>query len=43
MLFNTLSNQKKKQYMKSLAKLTNNHPFCIFYWVTKRIFSDAQK
>jgi|JI61114BRNA_FD_contig_31_4774260_length_513_multi_1_in_0_out_0_1 hypothetical protein len=41
-LFNTLSAQKKKQYFKSLAKLSDNHPFCVFYWATKRVMSEAQ-
>jgi hypothetical protein len=42
-LFNTLSAEKKKQYFKKIAKLANNHPFCVFYWVTKRVMSEAQK
>jgi hypothetical protein len=42
-LFNTLSAEKKKQYFKKIAKLANNHPFCVFYWATKRVMSEAQK
>lgn len=42
-IFNTLSAEKKKQYLKRVAKLTNNHPFCIFYWASRRIMIEGQK
>lgn len=43
-IFNTLSVEKKKQYIKRVGKICNNHSFYVFYWViTKRLISDTQK
>lgn len=43
-IFNTLSLDRKKQYMKRVAKICNNHSFYVFYWVvTKRLISESQK
>jgi hypothetical protein len=43
-IFNTLSTERKKQYIKRVAKICSNHSFYVFYWViTKRLISDSQK
>lgn len=36
-LMNTLSKDNKKQYFKKIGKLSHNHSFYLFYWVTRRM------
>lgn len=36
-LMNTLSKDNKKLYLKRIGKLSHNHSFYLFYWITRRM------